>query len=78
VSDDAGHYLCEYIYFRSMEETAASRIPVLFCHVPCPGKPFNVSEMTKFFEILIGEMVDNQEEFVYYTPPRSPTGEILS
>lgn len=61
-----------------MEETAVSRIPVLFCHVPCVGRPFTVSEMTKFFELLIREMVDNQEEFVYYTPPRSPTGEFLS
>jgi hypothetical protein len=61
-----------------MEEFAVSRIPVLFCHVPCAGKPFSVSEMTKFFEQLVGELVDYQDEFVYYTPPRSPTGEILS
>jgi hypothetical protein len=61
VSDDAGHYLCEYIYFRSMKESVTSEIPVLFCHVPSPGRPFSVVEMTEFLSRLVGEMVDHKE-----------------
>jgi len=64
-SDDAGHYLCEYIYFRSMVESVTSNIPVLFCHVPIPGQPFILGEMTEFFLQLVGEMVDHREEFLH-------------
>lgn len=41
-----------------------SHVPVLFCHVPLPGHPFSVSEMTEFFVQLVGELVDHQEEFL--------------
>ena len=64
-SSEAGHYLCEYIYFRSMVETITSHIPVLFCHVPFPGQPFILGEMTEFFFQLVGEMVDHREEFLH-------------
>jgi pyrrolidone-carboxylate peptidase len=60
-SDDAGRYLCEYIYFRSMQEAAKSGIPVLFCHVPTEGKPYDISEMTEVLVMVAMLMVDMKE-----------------
>ena len=60
MSDDAGHFLCEFIYFRSMEESVKSRIPVLFCHVPMDGKPFSIKEMTEVILLLVEVMVEEE------------------
>jgi len=46
-------------------ESGTSNIPVLFCHVPFPGQPFILGEMTEFFVQLVGEMVDHSEEFLH-------------
>ena len=64
MSEDAGLYLCEFIYFRSMKESAESGIPVLFCHVPTEGMPFSVKEMTEIILRLVGFMVDMRESEV--------------
>lgn len=61
VSEDAGRYLCEFIYFQSMEESVKSGIPVLFCHVPTEGYPFSVVEMTEVIKRLICLVVDTNE-----------------
>ena len=61
MSDDAGRYLCEYIYFRSMEQAMESGIPVLFCHVPMEGRPFGISEMTDVLVNVAKLMVDGME-----------------
>ena len=58
MSDDAGRYLCEYIYFRSMKESAESGVPVLFCHVPSDGKPYSIHEMTDIILCLVGLLID--------------------
>ena len=64
MSDDAGRYLCEFIYFKSMEESVKSGIPVLFCHVPQDGRPFSINEMTEVISRLVGIMVDITESEV--------------
>jgi hypothetical protein len=61
VSEDAGRYLCEFIYARSMEEGARSGIPVLFCHVPCEGYPFSLREMTEIIKKLVSCMIEMNE-----------------
>ena len=61
VSDDAGRYLCEYIYFRSMEESVNSGVPVLFVHVPQEGRPFSIAEMRDVVLRLVGLMADVTE-----------------
>ena len=55
-------YLCEFIYFKSMEESVKSEIPVLFCHVPFDGEPFSIDEMTEVILRLVGLMVDIREK----------------
>ena len=64
MSDNAGRYLCEFIYFRSMEESVKSGISVLFCHVPQDGRPFHINEMTEVILRLVGIMVDTRESEV--------------
>ena len=64
VSDDAGRYLCEYIYFRSMQESVSSGIPVLFMHVPMEGKPFSIAEMRDVVMRLVAIMADVKESDV--------------
>ena len=61
MSDDAGRYLCEYIYFRSMEESVNSGIPVLFVHVPQEGRPFSMAGMTAVVLRLVALMADVKE-----------------
>eukprot|EP01068_Selenidium_serpulae_P004097 Selendium_serpulae@DN3416_c0_g1_i1.p1 len=34
LSADAGRFVCNYIYYRSLEESSSSSIPALFIHVP--------------------------------------------
>lgn len=58
MSDDAGRYLCEYIYFRSMKQSTESGVPVLFCHVPSDGKPYSIHEMTAIILCLVSLLVD--------------------
>ena len=61
MSDDAGRYLCEYIYFRSMEESVNSGIPVLFVHVPQERRPFSIAGMTAVVLRLVALMADVKE-----------------
>ena len=61
MSDDAGRYLCEYIYFRSMEESVSSGIPVLFVHVPQEGRPFSIAGMRDVVLGLAGLMAEVKE-----------------
>ena len=64
VSNDAGRYLCEYIYCRSMEESVDSGIPVLFVHVPQEGKPFSIAEIRDVVVRLVVLMADIKESDV--------------
>lgn len=67
-SDDAGHYLCDYIYFNSlawygrvnndMQGKSASARPVLFLHVPAESDPETLEEGREVTLALIGAMVE--------------------
>ncbi|KAG9091313.1 hypothetical protein FRC06_000612 [Ceratobasidium sp. 370] len=48
-SDDAGHYLCDFIYFCSLAcaQNEGGRVKVLFMHVPPAGEPYEVEDMTR-------------------------------
>ena len=59
MSDNAGRYLCEYIYFRSLKESVDSGVPVLFCHVPSDGEPYSIHEMTAIIICLMGLLVES-------------------
>lgn len=52
VSDDAGDYLCNYIFFKSLQVKSDQ---VLFVHVP-PEKELPLSELKKFTFKLLGNL----------------------
>ncbi|KZO94225.1 peptidase C15, pyroglutamyl peptidase I-like protein [Calocera viscosa TUFC12733] len=51
VSDDAGHYCCDFIYYCSLAESvrlgAGKGSKVQFMHIPPPGKPYEVEDVTQ-------------------------------
>ena len=68
-SEDAGHYLCDYIYYNSLawfgrrsgklDGGKASDRPVLFLHVPAESDPETIEKGTQVTLALIEAMVDN-------------------
>ena len=55
VSEDAGRYLCDFIYYKSLH---LNKAPVLFVHVPELGKPYSASELAQALQHLIVAMLD--------------------
>lgn len=57
VSENAGHYLCDFIYYMSLH---ISQVPVLFVHIPELGSPYSVTELAyalrDLIEILLEEI----------------------
>ena len=57
VSEDAGRYLCDFIYYTSLHTNCA---PVLFVHVPELGKPYTVNQLAhalkNIIEVLLSEL----------------------
>ncbi|CAE6380576.1 unnamed protein product [Rhizoctonia solani] len=47
-SNDPGRYLCDFIYFCSLAcaQKEASKVKVLFMHVPPVGSPYQIEDMT--------------------------------
>ena len=50
VSEDAGRYLCDFIYYTSLH---TSKAPVLFVHVPELGNPYSASQLAHALRDLI-------------------------
>lgn len=55
VSEDAGRYLCDYIYYTSLH---MNRAPVVFVHVPELGKPYSALQLGHVLKILIETLLD--------------------
>ncbi|KAL8670145.1 MAG: hypothetical protein Q9224_007694 [Gallowayella concinna] len=68
-SEDAGHYLCDYIYFNSLawfdrqsgslDGTKASNRPVMFLHVPADSDSVTLAKGREVTMALIEAMVSN-------------------
>ncbi|KAH7341134.1 peptidase C15, pyroglutamyl peptidase I-like protein [Rhizoctonia solani] len=54
-SNDAGRYLCDFIYFCSLAcaRKEGDGVKVLFTHVPPLGQPYDIPDMTKAIEGII-------------------------
>ena len=71
-SEDAGHYLCDYIYFNSLawygrynkklEGGESSDRPVLFLHVPAESDPLSLEKGRQVTIALIEAMADKCSE----------------
>ena len=57
ISEDAGRYLCDFIYYKSLH---MSKCPVLFVHVPPLNKPYSGEQLGKalkdLLEVLLSQM----------------------
>ncbi|XP_065059573.1 pyroglutamyl-peptidase 1-like [Rhopilema esculentum] len=49
-STDAGRYLCEYIYYTSLNANIA---PALFVHVPCLDAPYSKEELAETLRLIV-------------------------
>lgn len=62
LSEDAGRYLCNYVFYRSMDETARNpRVASLFIHVPAPpsalsASPFSVAGQAEAIRWFLEEL----------------------
>ena len=54
-SDDAGRYLCDFIYYKSLH---LDRTPVLFVHVPELDKPYSVRQLGAALKNIIEALLD--------------------
>lgn len=75
-SMDAGHWLCDFIYYCSLAESKRNGNPyekdrntqVLFVHVPPVGQPLSTEEctdaITRIVTMVCGEIADQQSEMV--------------
>ncbi|XP_050294487.1 pyroglutamyl-peptidase 1 isoform X2 [Anthonomus grandis grandis] len=71
-SADAGRYLCEYIYYISLNQDNKR---TLFIHVPPLDKPYSKAELTEALEEVIKaalELISEEEKgYDYYLPPEA-------
>ena len=56
VSQDAGHYLCEFIYYKSLH---TGDRPTLFVHFPTIGLPYTSNQMAVGLKHIIESILDN-------------------
>ena len=59
VSDDAGHYLCDFVYFKSLNSHDRRS---LFVHVPEIDKPYSVHQMTLGLKIILENIVKQLDQ----------------
>ncbi|KAM0814532.1 hypothetical protein AB5N19_00322 [Seiridium cardinale] len=64
ISEDPGHYLCDFIYFTSLAHLYKQRRPrqVLFLHVPANGTPDFIKTGTELATQLLRSMVESEVE----------------
>ncbi|KAI1190503.1 hypothetical protein F5B17DRAFT_446941 [Nemania serpens] len=64
VSEDAGHYLCDFIYFSSLAHLWKQRRPkkVVFFHVPLHSDPASLERGVELVLTLIRSIVESETE----------------
>lgn len=62
VSEDAGHYLCDFIYFSSLAHLykAGERRRVLFLHVPCDASEHSIALGRELLLQLIRSVAESE------------------
>ena len=54
LSTDAGHYLCDFSYYKSLFKTNGKS---LFIHVPPLDKPYSSHQLTKAIQLIIQNII---------------------
>ena len=60
-SDDAGRYLCDFIYYTSLHHGDA---PVIFIHVPPLNEPYSSTQIAVTLKLIIETILTNWEQCV--------------
>ena len=60
-SNDAGRYLCDFIYYTSLH---CGDAPVIFIHVPPLNKPYSSAQIAKALKLIIEAVLTNWDTFV--------------
>jgi len=55
VSEDAGQYLCDFVYYKSLHSTQGKS---LFVHVPLVDKPYSLLQMTEGLKAVTKNVVE--------------------
>lgn len=55
VSEDAGRYLCDFVYYKSLHATQGKS---LFVHVPLIDKPYSLPQMTEGLKAVTKNVID--------------------
>ena len=58
VSEDAGNYICDFVYFKSLHSTGRRS---LFVHVPELGKGLTVQQMIEGLRIIVTNIIKQVE-----------------
>ena len=54
LSNNAGRYLCDFVYYKSLHEMKGRG---LFVHVPDLGKVYTVKQMTQALALILEKLV---------------------
>ncbi len=60
VSEDAGRYLCDFIYYTSLYHNGS--VPVLFIHVPILNKPYSKEQLGRLLKNIVETLLIHIEE----------------
>lgn len=60
-SNDAGRYLCDFIYYTSLH---CGDAPALFIHVPPLNKPYSSAQIASALKLIIETILTNWDSFV--------------
>ena len=62
ISEDAGHFLCDFIYFSSLAHLWKAGLPrkVLFLHVPSDSSDVNIKNGVELVTQLIRSVVESE------------------
>ena len=67
LSDDPGHYLCDFIYFTSLAQDPARTV---FVHVPPLGMPYTANQMASALAEVVRDLWDQVVQMDQPPPPR--------
>ena len=71
ISDDAGRYLCDFIYYSSLAHLSKQKRPrkVIFMHVPSDASERSIERGRDLTINLVRSIVESEFEVAKGTPP---------
>ena len=64
ISNSAGDYLCNFIYYQSLQRSSGTKASVLFIHIP-PFEKISKETQLKFLDELIPAVIDQHQNRIH-------------